>query len=105
MSGACSAKCGQDAWLGDDGGYLMPKDGPIARSLRKHFAHLVRRFGTKDLIPLYIDQGVFVFDMYVPTSTTSSAQPTTPVQLAPLSEDEQATSSRQVFQRQADQQP
>ena len=51
----------QDAWLGSDGGYLMPRDGPIAVGLRNHFDKLIKKHGTSSLIPLYIENNVYNF--------------------------------------------
>ena len=35
LSASAVARHRQDIWLGDDGGYIMSKDGPISRGLRE----------------------------------------------------------------------
>ena len=52
---------GYDGWVGSDGGYLMPRAGKIADGLRQEFARLVKKHGKADLLPLYLEQGVFNF--------------------------------------------
>ena len=52
---------GLDGWVGSDGGYLMPRTGKIAEGLRKEFARLVKKHGEADLLPLYLEQGVYNF--------------------------------------------
>ena len=52
---------GYDGWVGSDGGYLMPRTGKIAEGLRQEFARVVKRHGEADLLPLYLEQGVYNF--------------------------------------------
>ena len=52
---------GYDGWVGSDGGYLMPRTGKIADGLRQEFARLVKKHGRTDLLPLYLENGVYNF--------------------------------------------
>ena len=39
----------------------MPTTGKIAEGLRKEFARLVKKHGEADLLPLYLENGVYNF--------------------------------------------
>ena len=39
----------------------MPRTGRIAEGLRREFARLVKKHGEADLLPLYLEQGVYNF--------------------------------------------
>ena len=39
----------------------MPRTGKIAEGLRQEFARLVKIHGEADLLPLYIEQGMYNF--------------------------------------------
>ena len=52
---------GQDLYLGHDGGYAVPRDSAIGIALREHFDKLLRRHGDSELLPIYLEQGVFNF--------------------------------------------
>ena len=54
-----------DIWLGSDGGYILPRTGPIAREMRAHFEKVRLRYSEEDLIPVYQSKGVFYFDFWV----------------------------------------
>ena len=100
VSGTAAART-QDLWLGNDGGYLLPRDGPICRALRDQFELLVEKHGFQGLTPVYIDKGVYCFDLYV----DEDAQTGKAVDVAPFSEGGAGSSSEQPgFPRQAQQQ-
>ena len=44
----------------------MPKDGPIAKGLRKELARLMKAHGSADLLPLYEENGVYNFYLRMP---------------------------------------
>jgi hypothetical protein len=56
---------GQDAWLGHDGGYVYSKDSFIGREIRAYFELLIRDHGYEDLIPLYLEGGVYMMDWFL----------------------------------------
>ena len=49
----------------------MPKQGKIAQEMRKHFARLTAQHGEWELIPLYIDKGVYVMDVEIDASAVA----------------------------------
>ena len=65
LSGKGMVEAKQDIWVGNDGGYVMPKESVIATKLREYFAELIKQYGDEDLIPVYIRRGVFVMDWYM----------------------------------------
>ncbi len=79
-----------DIWLGNDGGYIMPRHGPIAKEMRAHFEKVRLKYDEEDITPVYQERGTFVFDFWikphvkgkVPTASVDTAHKT----LAPLAE-------------------
>ena len=54
-----------DTLLWDDGGYIMPKGGVIARKMRAYMAKLTQEHGVASLTPLYIHNGVYCLDYWL----------------------------------------
>jgi hypothetical protein len=95
-----------DIWLGIDGGYIYPKDGVIGTELRRTFNNLVQRHGDSELVPVYIENGVFMTDVFVPqpSNGNSSTYNVKIKNLAPVDGsgmDEQAVPSPADFPRRA----
>jgi hypothetical protein len=44
----------------------MPKDGPIAKGLRKELARLMKLHGSEGMLPLYEENGVYNFYLRMP---------------------------------------
>ena len=74
LSGTRVANEKNDMWLGDDGGYIMPRSGKIAQAMRSHFDHLVEKYGDKELIDVYIEGGVYVTDIIIPVVNDMNAK-------------------------------
>jgi len=55
----------QRAWLTDEGGYLIPKDGPIAKGMEAALRQLIKQYGDKQLLRLYVERGVYNFYLKV----------------------------------------
>ena len=50
-----------DAVLWEDGGALLPKWSPIAKGLRREYARLLRIHGSRGVLPLYKENGLYNF--------------------------------------------
>ena len=85
---SASKVCGadNDIWLGSDGGYVIPKYGPIGVEMRKHFEHLVQKYGMQSLLPVYLHNEVFVFDYFLAPSSEVGDAKTSQQSLAPVDE-------------------
>jgi len=80
MSASCVNREGkQRAWLTDTGGYLIPRDGPIAKGMDKHLERLIEKYGAKSLLPLYVEKGVYNFYLKVDKSEAISSVSTVAV--------------------------
>ncbi len=60
VAGSAAAKF-QDAWITKGGGYLVPRSSPIAKGLEKELHKLIKKYGDKNLIQLYEENGVYNF--------------------------------------------
>ena len=49
----------QDFYLGHDGGYMIPIYSKIVQEMRNHFEELVKWYGKKELIPVYLENNIF----------------------------------------------
>ena len=58
-AGEITCKGRQDFYLGSDGGFMIPVHNKIGQEMRMHFERLVRRYGRKQLIPVYIEDNTF----------------------------------------------
>ena len=72
MSAAEVCDAGQDLWVGTDGGYLIPRYGPIGRGLRAEFEKLCKRHGRGTLLPVYKENNVF--NVYMKLSEAAVAK-------------------------------
>ena len=70
----------------------MPRTGKIAEGLRQEFARLVKKHGETDLLPLYLENGVYNF--YLREDAGAA-------ELAPLEQQQQQQSPPSGNQRQA----
>ena len=79
-----------DIWLGNDGGYIMPRHGPIAKEMRAHFEKVRLKYDEGDVTPVYQERGTFVFDFWVKPHVkgrvTNDSFDTAHQTLAPLAE-------------------
>ena len=75
-----------DIWLGSVGGYIVPKHGTIGVEMRKHFEQLVQKHSMQSLIPVYLHNGVFVFDYFLAPSSEVGDVQTSEQPLAPVDE-------------------
>ena len=91
---AVAAARTQDIWLGNDGGYLVPRNGAIGKAMRAHFEELVQKHGKKGLTPVYINKGVYNIDIHVAPPDVEARNEEKPQDLAPFTEGG-ATSSGQ----------
>ena len=62
-----------DALLFEDGGYLLPKTGPIAVALRKELQTLMNVHGTDKVMQLRKEKGLYNFYLQVKDMTELSA--------------------------------
>ena len=85
---------GMDIWMGNDGGNMMKKDSPVAIGLRKRFTELVKMHGDGNMVPVYEQNGVFVFDFFMKDGADAGKS----VDLAPV---EEASAAPEGFPRQA----
>jgi len=50
-----------DCWLYEEGGVLLPKNGPVAKGLRAEYNRLVARHGIGDSLPIYREGNLYNF--------------------------------------------
>ena len=50
---------GMDFYLGQDGGYAVPRSSEIGWRMRAYFDKLLWKFGVSGLLPVYVENGVF----------------------------------------------
>ena len=55
--------------MGYDGGYIIPRESSIGKSMREHFKMLTKTKGIGELTPVYLEKGVFVLDYYLKPAT------------------------------------
>ena len=55
---ACKGR--QDFYLGHDGGYMIPIHSKIGQGMRIHFENLVNWYGKNELIPVYLENNIFI---------------------------------------------
>ena len=60
-AGAMTTRGRQDIYLAEYGGWIIPRDSSIGWHLRSHLDKLIRRHGTRELIPLYLENNVYNF--------------------------------------------
>ena len=53
----------QDFYLGHDGGFMIPVHSKIGEEMRMHFEKLVNWHGKKQLIPVYLVDNIFSFNV------------------------------------------
>ena len=75
-----AVKSGNDLWIGLKGGYMLPRDGPIATGLRREFERLAKIYGMGSTVQLYEENGVYNFYLDVDDEKRAGAA------LAPLEE-------------------
>ena len=56
---ACKGR--QDAYLGHDGGYMIPIHSKIGQGMQTHFENLVNLHGKNELSPVYLENNIFNF--------------------------------------------
>ena len=49
----------QEIWLNGTGGYVFPANGPIAQGLALEYKRLVEMHGSSQVLPVYLDRGVY----------------------------------------------
>ena len=90
----------QRTWLTDTGGYLLPKEGPIAKGVEKELQRLIRKHGSKSLLPLYVEKGVYNFYLKM-DKTEAIAAVDQPAQSGGSPASAGANNKSQTFARQA----
>ena len=60
-AGEIACKGRQDFYLGSDGGFVIPVHSNIGHEMRMHFERLVSWNGRKQLIPVHIEDNIFLF--------------------------------------------
>ena len=53
----------QDFYFGHDGGYMIPIYSKTGQGMRIHFGKLVNWHGKNELIPVYLENNIFNFDL------------------------------------------
>ena len=67
----------QDAILWEEGGFLLPREGPIAKKLRKELYRLLRKHGREGgVLPLYREGNLYNF--YLKKQGPAELAPLTP---------------------------
>ena len=72
---ACASQLiskGQDCFLYDDGGWLMPSGSELAQKIRKLVEEYSARNYTPGLLPMYVENGVYNFYLQVPVEKMMS---------------------------------
>ena len=59
----CSDLCRQDFYFGHDGGYIIPIHSKIGEGKRTYFVKLVNWHGKSELIPVYLENNIFNFNL------------------------------------------
>ena len=54
-----------DMYLWDDGGFILPKTGVIAKKLHAYMEKLMAEHGTAELTPVYVHNGVYCMDYWL----------------------------------------
>ena len=90
------AQAGLDSWLTENGGWLMPRRGSIAKLMKEYLDYLMEKHGATDLIPLYVRNGVYCFDIL----TDADAHAHDAVPIAPLGSESSSSQKTWGFQRQ-----
>ena len=70
----------------------MPRTGKIADGLRQEFARLVKKHGEADLLPLYLENGVY--NVYLKAAAGAA-------ELAPLEQQQQQQQQQPAPQQQS----
>ena len=67
-----------DFYLSSDGGWVVPRHGSIGKELRRYLDWLIYQYGDRELLPLYLEDGIYNFYLQCAKPVTAMEKEATP---------------------------